>query len=106
MSQTEVTMVRVYLTEHEIHLKHLLSELNARHQVRGATVFRGVAGFGASGEIHSSSLLDLSLDLPMILEFFDIPERAQAAVEWLETQVGTGCIVCWDASINCHVDEK
>lgn len=99
-------MVRVYLTEHEAHLKHLLTELNARHQVRGATVFRGVAGFGESGVIHSSSLLDLSLDLPMILEFFDLPERAQNAVDWLETQLGTDCIVCWTARINCRLDKE
>ena len=99
-------MVRVYLTEHEAHLKHLLTELNARHQVRGATVFRGVAGFGESGVIHSSSLLDLSLDLPMILEFFDLPERAQNAVDWLETQLGTDCIVCWNARINFRLDKE
>ena len=105
MSQTEVTMVRVYLTEQDVHLKDLLAQLNARHQVRGATVFRGVAGFGESGVMHSSSLLDLSMDLPMILEFFDRPERAQAAVDWLETLVGTGCIVCWNARINCHLGE-
>lgn len=99
-------MVRVYLTEQDVHLKDLLSELKTRHQVRGATVFRGVAGFGESGVIHNSSLLDLSLDLPMILEFFDRPDRAEIAVEWLETQLGTGCIVCWNARINCRLDNE
>jgi len=104
MSSTDVTMVRVYLTEHKAHLKALLDGLHENHRVRGATVFRGVAGFGESGVMHSSSLLDLSLDLPLVLEFFDRPERAQAAVEWLEKQVGAGCIVCWSARINCDLD--
>ena len=104
MSITEVTMVRAYLTEHEAHLKHLLEGLREHHRVRGVTVFRGIAGFGESGVMHSSSLLDLSMDLPLVLEFFDLPERAAAAVEWLETQVDAGCVVSWSARINCKLD--
>jgi len=104
MSATEVTMVRVYLTEHEAHLKDLLEGLHSQHRVRGATVFRGIAGFGESGVLHSSSLLDLSMDLPLVLEFFDLPDRAQQAVSWLEKQVGAGCVVCWSARVNCELD--
>ena len=49
----EVTMVRVYLTEEEAHLKTLLKRLHDWGLVRGVTVFRGIAGFGDSGIIHS-----------------------------------------------------
>ena len=43
-------MVRLYCTEGEGNLKKMLSRLHNDFGVRGATVFRGVAGFGASGE--------------------------------------------------------
>ncbi len=92
-----VTMVRIYLTEGEHHLQRLMQELP--HNVRGATVFRGVSGFGHSGKIHSEQWLDLSFDLPLVVEFFDTPEQvAQVLVElrkWLEYDH----IVTWDAVI-------
>lgn len=105
MSRTDVTMVRVYLTEREGHLKALLKDLHDRHRVRGVTVFRGIAGFGESGRIHGSSLVDLALDLPLVLEFFDLPEAADEAMAWLETQVGPGCMVSWQARVNCKLDD-
>ena len=104
MKSTEVTMVRVYLTEREGHLKALLKTLHDRHQVRGVTVFRGIAGFGKTGVIHGSSLMDMALDLPLVLEFFDLPEAADEAMAWLETQVGPGCIVSWRAWVKYNLD--
>ena len=80
MTNVEVLMVRVYLTEAETHLESLLKELNDEGKVRGVTVFRGIAGFGKSGEIHSSSLLDMSLNLPVVVEFFDEPGSVTAPV--------------------------
>ena len=96
----EVTMVRVYLTEAEAHIESLLEHLNDEHKVRGVTVFRGIAGFGPSGEMHSSSLLDMSLDLPVVIEFFDEPARAAALIESLYPKVGTGHIVSWPVSLS------
>ena len=104
MSETEVTMVRVYLTEQESHLKQLLKDLHDNHRVRGVTVFRGIAGFGESGVVHTSSLLDLSLDLPLVLEFFDRPEAAAAAMAWLKTRVDPGCMVSWTVRVECDLD--
>lgn len=95
----EVTMVRVYLTEAEAHLESLLKHLQEQGLVRGVTVFRGIAGFGPSGKMHSSSLLDVSLDLPMVIEFFDEPAKAAAMIESLYPKVGAGHIVSWPVSL-------
>ncbi len=100
MTTMGVLMVRVYLTEVEAHLESLLKRLNDEGKVRGVTVFRGIAGFGKSGTIHSSSLLDMSLDLPVVVEFFDEPEKAQAIVDELYKQVGPGHIVTWPAQLS------
>ena len=95
-----VTMVRIYLTEADAQLKSLLEQLHDVEKVKGVTAFRGIAGFGASGKMHSSSLLDMSLDLPVVVEFFDNTENAMRIVNHLSTQIGPGRIVHWDAYIN------
>lgn len=100
----EVTMVRVYLTEAEAHLSSLLEHLNDEGKVRGVTVFRGIAGFGPSGKMHTSSLLDVSLDLPVVIEFFDEPAKAAAMIESLYPKVGEGHIVSWP--VNLTVDQS
>ncbi|MFC1681347.1 DUF190 domain-containing protein [Pseudomonadota bacterium] len=96
----EVTMVRVYLTEADRLLKTVLSRLHDDEKVRGVTVFRGVSGFGRSGEMHSASLLDLSPDLPVVVEFFDKPDKVADIIAHLNTLVGGGHIVSWRAELN------
>jgi len=100
ITSIEVTVVRVYLTEAEAHLQTLLKRLNDWGKVRGVTVFRGIAGFGQSGTIHSASLMDLSLDLPVVIEFFDEPAKANEMIDYLYQVVGPGHIISWSATLN------
>lgn len=100
MKTLQVTMVRIYLTEAEHLLKPLIARLHDEEKVRGLTVFRGITGFGKSGRVHSSTLLDVSLDLPLVIEFFDLPDRAAAIMEHLDTTVRPGHMVSWDAEVN------
>jgi hypothetical protein len=99
---TDVLMVRVYLSE-EDHgrrttlMREILSILHDRHAVRGVTVFRGVAGFGADGVVHADDMLRINVDLPLVIEFFDEPTAAEAAIHLLETMVTQGHIVSWPA---------
>ena len=96
----EVTIVRVYLTEADRLLKTVLSRLHDDEKVRGVTVFRGVSGFGKSGQMHSAGLLDLSSDLPVVVEFFDKPDKVGEIIAHLNTLVGAGHIVSWAAELN------
>jgi len=100
MNTIEVTMVRIYLTEAGRKLAKLLSKLHDEEKVRGVTVFRGVSGFGRSGRVHSSSLLDLSMDLPVVIEFFDEPERVAAILTHLSDMLEPGHVVHWSARVN------
>ena len=93
-------MVRIYLTEGEGLMKRVLAKLHDEEKVRGVTVFRGIAGFGKSGVMHSSRLLDLSLDLPIVVEFFDEPQKAEAILSHLKALVPPGHIVTWPAHVN------
>ncbi len=100
MRHSDVTMVRVYLTEAEKLLKTLMTKLHDEEKVRGVTVFRGVSGFGRSGKVHSASLLDLSLDLPVVIEFFDEPKKVKRILSHLKTILPPGHVVSWPAQVN------
>jgi len=100
MKRMKVTVVRMYCTEGQGKLKDMLSRLHDDYHVRGVTVFRGVAGFGASGELHSSSLLDISLDLPQVIEFYDEQEKVAGILTELASSFKPGHVVSWSAEVN------
>lgn len=100
MKQSGVTVVRIYLTEGEQLLKPLLAKLHDEEKVRGVTVFRGISGFGRSGKVHSSMLLDLSLDLPVVIEFFDTPDKVRRILGHLKELLPPGHVLSWPAHVN------
>ena len=73
--------------------------LHDEEKVQGVTVFRGICGFGKSGKMHSSSLLDMSLDLPLVVEFFDVPEKVNSILEHIRKDIEPGHIVSWRAAL-------
>ncbi|MDH5632969.1 MAG: DUF190 domain-containing protein [Gammaproteobacteria bacterium] len=101
MKSETVTMVRIYLAEGEGQVSGLLKQLHDQEQVRGVTVFRGIQGFGEHGQMHSAGIIDLSLNLPVVIEFFDTPEKVESIVEHLADQVAPGHLVQWSAKVNC-----
>ncbi|MEV4293180.1 DUF190 domain-containing protein [Microbispora rosea] len=64
-----------------------------RMGLAGASVFRGIEGFGASSRIHTSRLLSLSEDLPIAVVIVDVPERISAFVAELDELVTEGLVV-------------
>jgi PII-like signaling protein len=100
MTQTEVTVVRLYLNEGEAQLESLLKRLHDWEHVRGVSVFRGIAGFGDSGEIHTSKFIDLGMELPLVVEFFDAPEKAAQTMEHISSTIKPGHMLSWSALIN------
>ena len=100
MSESAVLAVRVYLHESKSHMEKLLQYLHDESKVRGVTVFRGITGFGSSGKYHSSTLIDMSLDLPVVIEFYDEPDKIRAIIDHLNTIVKPGHIMYWPATVN------
>ena len=68
----------------------------------GATVLRGIAGFGAASRIHTSNILRLSLDLPIIVEIVDKPERIEAFLPVVDAAVKEGLVTLEKASIRLY----
>jgi PII-like signaling protein len=60
--------------------------------VTGATVLKGVAGFGADHHLHSASTVDISDKLPMKIEFIETQEKVNALLPQLQEMAGTGMI--------------
>lgn len=99
MTAKEVTLVHIYLTEGDKLLGQLMKMLHDDEKVSGVTVTRGITGFGKKGHIHSSSLVDISFDLPLVVEFFDSPERVNQIIRDLESIIEPGHMVSWTATI-------
>lgn len=100
MKLQTVKMVRVYLTEGEHKLKGLLELLHDEEQVKGVTVFRGIAGFGRSGKLHASRLIELSSDLPLVVEFFDDADKIVRILTRLQGTIEPGHTVVWSAQVD------
>jgi hypothetical protein len=58
----------------------------------GATVLRGIAGFGASARVHTDRILRLSLDLPIVIEAVETEEKIQALLPELDPLISGGLI--------------
>ena len=95
-----VTVVRIYVTEGQHVHEAIFSRLHDIEKVRGVTIFRGISGFGKSGTVHSSSLLDISLDLPVVIEFFDHPEKVRAALLNIQGMIKPGHVLTFSAELN------
>lgn len=95
----KMTVARIYVTEGGGLHERLFTRLHDEEQVRGVTLFRGIAGFGASGRVHGASLLEMSLDLPVVVEFFDTPDRVEAILSSIASMVPPGHVVTFDADL-------
>lgn len=91
---TEALLLRVLIGESDswqgkpLHLA--LVEKAREAGLAGATVVRGVEGFGANSVIHTTRLLALSSDLPIVVEIVDTPEKIEAFLETVDEVVSEG----------------
>ena len=95
-----VTVARIYVTEGEHVHKKIFERLHDDHKVKGVTVYRGITGFGRSGETHSSTLMDVSLDLPVVIEFFDSEENVNAALAAIDDLIRPGHVLTFAADLS------
>jgi hypothetical protein len=93
---TDSMLLRVFIGEADRHDGHPLHEalvLKARElHLAGATVLRGAIGFGASSRLHTSKILRLSADLPLVIEIVDSEEKIQAFLPVLDAMMGGGLV--------------
>ncbi|MCH7479518.1 MAG: DUF190 domain-containing protein [SAR324 cluster bacterium] len=92
----EQILMRIFIGEADKHgrqpLYRALVELLRREKLAGATVLRGVLGFGAKSHLHTAHLLRLSQDLPMVIEVVETQENIDRVLPQIDGMVGEGLI--------------
>jgi PII-like signaling protein len=92
----ERTLMRIHIGEsdkwHGKPLHEAIVEMLRKDGFSGATVLRGVAGYGGSSIYHTDKLLRLSQDLPLIVEVVEYADRIDAILPRLDEMVGGGLI--------------
>ncbi len=98
---TDARLLRIFIGESNKYEGKPLYEwlvLKARERgLAGATVFRGIMGFGANSRVHTSKILRLSFDLPIIVEIIDTHEKIKDFLFFIENAIQAG---------NSNVDHK
>jgi uncharacterized protein len=72
----------------------------------GATVLRGTEGFGAHSVVHKAAMLEMSADLPIVIEMVDSSEKIQALLPHLDAMVKEGMITMENVRILAYRSEK
>ena len=89
-------LVRIYIGEsdqwHGQPLYQAVVHLLRERGLAGATVLRGIEGFGAKQHLHTTRILSLSSDLPVLIEIVDQEDRLRAVLPDLDAMVGDGLI--------------
>jgi len=89
-------LLRIFIGESDKHQDKPLYEwivLKAReHGLAGATVLRGMMGYGAKSRLHTFKIERLSLDLPMVIEIVDSREKLEAFLALIDDNVTEGLV--------------
>jgi uncharacterized protein len=92
----EGLLVRIFIGEGDRwHGKPLYEAITAKAResgLAGATVLRGLMGFGAKSRIHTAKILRLSEDLPIVIEMVDTPDKIRKMLPLLDEMVGDGMV--------------
>ena len=87
-------LLRIFIGELDRHegqpLYQWLVEEAHRQGLAGATVLRGLEGFGATSRLHTVRTLRLSTDLPLVVEFVDTDEKIDAFLPTVESSISQG----------------
>jgi hypothetical protein len=102
----EAELLRIFIGESDRHegrpLYEVIVEEARRRGMAGATVLRGVMGFGADSRLHTTKILRLSEDLPIIIEIVDRPERIAEYLPELDKMIVEGLITLERARVMAY----
>jgi uncharacterized protein len=93
---TEARLLRIFIGESDKHdgrpLYQVIVDRARERELAGATVLRGTLGFGANSRIHTTRILRLSEDLPVVIEIVDEPGRIGEFVTELDSLITEGLV--------------
>ena len=93
---SESELLRIFIGEADRFegrpLYEAIVNLARQKNMAGATVLRGLMGFGADSRMHSAKILRLSEDLPIVIEIVDAPEKIEAFLPNLDNMIKEGMV--------------
>ena len=93
---SEAELLRIFIGEADKYegkpLYEVIITLARKKGMAGATVIRGLMGFGAHSRMHTAKILRLSEDLPIIIEIVDDPEKIEALLPELDKMITEGLV--------------
>ena len=94
--EDEGKLLRIFIGESDKHgrkpLYQAIVEMLREEGMAGATVLRGIEGFGATSHLHTARILRLSEDLPIVIEVADTAERIEAIMPRIDEMVSDGMV--------------
>jgi uncharacterized protein len=95
--------VSIYLSDgakhHGVPVYASLLDFLFHSGIAGATVLKGVGGFGAGHRLHSAHILDISDQLPIKIEFIETREKVDAILDELQERTGSGLIEMQETTV-------
>lgn len=99
----EAKLLRVFIGESDLYrhrpLYEVIVEMARQRGMAGATVMRGILGFGANSLIHTAKVLRISEDLPVIVEIVDTEDKIKDFLPELDTMIGEGLVTLEKAEV-------
>ena len=106
----EGKLLRIFIGELDTHdgqpLYQWLVEKARKNGLAGATVFRGLEGFGAHSRVHTAKVLRLSVDLPIVIEIVDTDEKIEAFLPIIDAAIQEGLATVERAQIRFYRSRK
>ncbi|WP_371381001.1 DUF190 domain-containing protein [Sporomusa aerivorans] len=100
---SQAKRLRIYIGESD-HWKrrslyHAIVEKAKALDMAGASVFRGIVGYGANSRIHTAGIVDLSSDLPILVELIDSEEYIAKLLPFLDEMLEEGLVTIDDVEV-------
>jgi uncharacterized protein len=106
----DALLLRIFIGESDRHGHKPLYEaivLKAREMhMAGATVLRGPMGYGASSRIHTAKIIQLSMDLPFVVEIVDTEDKINAFLPLLDEMMNSGLVTLEKAHVIHYKPQK
>lgn len=106
----ERTLMRIHIGEsdrwHGRSLYQAILELFRKEGFSGATVLRGVGGYGSTSIYHTDKILRLSQDLPIVIEVVEYSERIEAMLPHLDEMIGGGLVTLEKVRVILYRSQK
>lgn len=105
-NEADKKLLRIFVGEADNYegrpLYQAIMETLRKEGVAGATVFRGLEGFGKSSLLHTANLLRMSTDLPLLIECVDTADRIEEIMPVLDEMIGDGLVTTQDVEVRVY----